>query len=480
MHKSIQQLPSRYEPLINMLGENARTTFVRLENDLGSVARLLHQAKAAHQGKFQFIYSPLKSGAGKTTFVQSLDIFLSDLIEAVHRIPSESGSVLGNILQTLRALPRTVKAHIANLDGHESFIASDEEYRSFLVQLNSLLRNRPDIVVLWPTNDIEFAKRIIMIMSEVGGRSAFGTQPIYNMCGPQRDDFPKILEGILKVANWRIEDAALDWTRVSHITEDASNIGEYLDTIQSAIAQNFDIGIIGFEPPRILFVVSGGKEGIRDVCRSLRRADSYYIDSARLQMYTRRSRIAQWWAERNKDVKTSLPYIVSLFDAQLLSLSPSSVVHSILLAAPSGFPNLAGKVTKNAGNARRIMMSTEFFKFSKGQEVDIKETKPSTKAETLEAYGLIQERSKDRHKIINQAILGLSEEVGCGFNNVLLEQSCGSASRVCTDAIADLNGTKCHIEFFHKSSSESTENPIAIYVLEKLKEYAVSYGVAKP
>jgi hypothetical protein len=197
-------------------------------------------------------------------------------------------------------------------------------------------------------------------------------------------------------------------------------------------------------------------------------------------MYTRRSRIAQWWAERNKDVKTSLPYIVSLFDAQLLSLSPSSVVHSILLAAPSGFPNLAGKVTKNAGNARRIMMSTEFFKFSKGQEVDIKETKPSTKTETLEAYALIQERSKDRHKIINQAILRLSEDVGCGFNNVLLEQSCGSASRVCTDAIADLNGTKCNIEFFHKSSSESTENPIAIYVLEKLKEYAVSYGVAKP
>ena len=463
-----------------LLGDNAQTTFVRIEADLTAIARLLNQAKAANQGKFQFIYSQLKSGTGKTTFVQSLNIFLPDFIESVHRISQQGDNAFGNILHTLQSLKATSKAHVVNLDGHESFIASDSEYRSFLVQLNTLLRNRKDIVILWPTNDLVFAERIVGILREIGGNSPFGQNPVYNMRGPQQADFPKILEGILKVANWRLEDAALNWSQVARITDGVSNIGEYLDTVQTAVTENFRIENIGFEPPRMLFVVSAGAEHIRDICRTLRRADSYYIDSARLQMYTKRSKIARWWDERNKDVKTSLPYIVSLFDAQLLSLSPSSVVHSVIMAELDGFPNVGDLVTKNAGNAGRIISSTEFFKFSKGQDVDVKETKASTKKETLEAYEFIQERSKDRHKALNGSIFKLAQSAGCGFTNVQLEQSYGSIARIGVDATADLNGEKCHLEFFHKSSGEATENKIAIYVLEKLKEYAVGYGLATP
>jgi hypothetical protein len=480
MYASIQQLPSRYEPLVSMLGENAQTTFMRIEADLGAMARLLHQAQAAHQGKFQFIYSPLKAGTGKTTFVQSLKIFLPDMIESVHKIDQQAEDVFRSILQYLKNLKVNARANVVNLDGHESFIASDAEYRSFLVQLNTILRNRRDIIILWPTNDIKFAEKIVGILREVGGNSPFGQNPIYNLQGPQKGDFPKILEGILKVANWRLEDAALNWNQVAQITSGVSNIGEYLDKVQVAVTENFRIENIGFEPPKLFFVVSAGTEHIRDICRTLRRADSYYIDSARLQMYTRKSKIARWWDERNKDQKTSLPYIVSLFDAQLLSLSPSSVVHSVLMADLKDFPGVAERVTKNAGNAGRVISSTEFFKFSKGQEVDVKETKASTKSETLEAYEIIQERSKDRHKALNGSILRLAQQAGCGFTDIALEQSYGKVARVGVDAIANLNGEKCHLEFFHKSAGEAKENKIAIYILEKLREYAVGYGVATP
>lgn len=34
------------------------------------------------------------------------------------------------------------------------------------------------------------------------------------------------------------------------------------------------------------------------------------------------------------------------------------------------------------------------------------------------------------------------------------------------------------LEFHHKADGESTTNKVAIYVLEKLKEYAINYGLA--
>lgn len=480
MIKNIQQLPSRYEPLIRTLGENAKTTFFEAEQDLQTMKTLLAQMRSSNQGKWMFVYHPSESGAGKTTFIHSLPIFLPEQIEGVIRLPTPTEITYDKIPAFLSAIPASKRVKVVNFDQHESLYYSEEQYRSMLVQVNGVLRNRNDLLLLWPVNDRTFAERLVTLQKKIGGMSAFGTHPIYEMSGIAKDHYKQVLERILKVANWTLEDAAIEWSEVDSMCAEAHNIGGFLDLIQAAVAARFDTGNIGFTPPKLVFVLSSGKPEVRDICRNLRRADSYYLEASRLMMYTKRSNHAEWWQERNKVLTTALPYIVALFDAQLLAVSGSTVVHATLNFGIPELVALANGVTKNLGNAKKVMSSTELFKFSNGQEVDSREYGLVVKDETLAAYARIQAQSKLKHKEINTSVMQLLETAGGGFTNVRYERPGGLTNGLQVDVMADHNGITHFLEFHHKADSETDNNAVAIYILGKLREYSVNYRLAKP
>ncbi|NRD51610.1 hypothetical protein [Corallococcus exiguus] len=480
MIKNIQQLPSRYEPLIRTLGDSAQTTFFEQTQDLDVMKRLIAQVRSSNQGKWMFVYHPSESGAGKTTFIHSLSVFLPDQVETVVRLPMPSSMKTAEIPSFLNSLKASNRVTVVNFDQHESLYYSEDEYRSLLVQINSVLRNRNDLLILWPVNDKGFAEKLVGLQRKIGGLSAFGATPIYQMAGLDREKFSSVLERILKVANWTLEDAALDWVELAKITADAENIGGYLDRVQAAVAARFDVGSVGFTPPKVVFVLSSGKREVRDVCRNLRRADSYYLEASRLMMYTKRSGVAEWWQERNKVLTTALPYVVSLFDAQLLAISGSSVVHSVLNFGPPELSVLAESVQKNAGNAKKVISSTELYKFSLGQEVDSREYGLSAQEETLAAYAKLQAQSKTNHRDLNMAVMKQVAAASGGFSDVKYEQQAGVNGGLFVDVVANRAGEAHFIEFHHKADGETDYNPVAIYVLGKLKEYAINYGLAKP
>jgi hypothetical protein len=478
---SIKSLPSRYEPLIGLFGEGAKNTFVNQTEDLREIVRLISQIESAYQGKLQFIYSETKSGAGKTTFIQSLDRFLPNLVESVIRVTNDGGDPLNTILTSIRSNNETKKLKVFNLDGHESFIYTDDQYRNFLVQLNNLLRARQDILVLWPVNDFLFAERIVSILTSVGGNSPFGNNPIYRMRGLLSTQFTSVLEGILKIANWRLEDAALSWDEVDNVTKNSTNIGEYLDKVQVAIAQRFDVNEIGFEPPHVIFALSSGKAEVREICRSVRRADSFYLEASRLLMYTTQSNVVEWWHTRNSQPKTSLSYVISLFNAQLVSVSGSAVVHAVHNFGSEELSSLITGVTKNLGNAQTTIKSTELYKYSTGEGADKNTYGKPPKDETVSSYYKIQEKSKQKHKEINIAIMRLIEKAEGGFTNTKYESFEGGLKKgLLVDVVTEINYSPCFIEFHHKSEAETNENKITIYILKKLKEYAINYQISPP
>jgi len=480
MIKNIQQLPSRYEPLVRTLGDTAKATFFEQPDDLDVLKTLIAQARSSNQGKWMFVYHPSESGAGKTTFIHSLAVFLSDQVEGVVRLPPPTDLPTNDIPTYLNTLPPTKRLTVVNFDQRESLHYSETEYRSLLVQINSLLRNRNDLLILWPVNDRPFAENLVALQKKIGGASAFGAQAIYEMKGLQPDKYATVLDRILKVANWSLEDAALDWSELEQITSGADNIGSYLDRVQAAVAERFDIGKIGFTPPKVVFVLSSGKREVRDVCRNLRRADSYYVEASRLMMYTKRSNVAEWWQERNKVLTTGLSYIIALFNAQLLAISGSSVVHATMNFGPGDLATVAQSVDRNVGNAKKIITSTELFKFSHGQDVDAREYGLTAKDETLAAYEKLQTLSKTRHKDINASVMRLVEAGGGGFANVRYEQTAGVTKGLLVDVVVDRNGDQYFLEFHHKANSETENNAVAIYILGKLKEYAINYRLAKP
>ena len=478
MIKDISQLPTRYEPLVSTFGERAKTTFVAPEKDIAILKTLIARMESSRQSKIMFLLAP--TGSGKTTFIHSLEIFLTDKVTNVDRLPPGHSLSVLEISAYLAALPIKKGITIINFDGREAPAFDEAEYRTFLVQLNAILRMRNDLLILWPVNQREFAEKMVALQEEIGGRSAFGANSIYEMKGLSKPQFKVVLEKILQLANWHLDDAAVSWSEVEKQEQATNSIGSYLDGVQELISERFDTGKIGIIPPEVVFVLSSGLPTIRDVCRNLRRADSYYVEASRLLMYTKRSNVVEWWQERNKELTTALPYIVALLNAQLISVSGSTVVHSVMQYGPTDLSDLLKNAQKNMGNAKKVASSSELYKYSLGQEVDNREYGLTVKGETKDFYAILQSHSKTHHKEINQSVVKLINSTGGKLINPSYEVVVGLDRGLMVDVQCDRVGERVNLEFHHKAESEATNNKVAIYILEKLKEYAINYGLAKP
>jgi energy-coupling factor transporter ATP-binding protein EcfA2 len=470
----ITKLPSRYEPLVETFGEKSKSTFVPVQNDLNVIKKLIARSESASQGKIMFISG--ESGIGKSTFIHSLEVFLSDKVSKVERIPPPHELEVEKVPEYISNVIRQEKITIINFDGREAPFFHEEQYRNFIIQLNNVLRSRKDIIVLQPVTDEKFAQKICKLFEGIGGNSAFGAEQIHKLNGLPKDQFEITLGKILQIANWKLEDAAIETDEISKIQNGSSRIGEFLDKVGNLIADRFDTDSLGITFPKIVIAISSDNPEVRAICRNLRRADSFYIESARLLMVTKKSNVAEWWSQRSKDIKASLPHIIALFDAQLVSVSASSVVHSVVCYGSNELSSLIQPFRKNKGNAKKIIKSSELYKFVTGTELDVIQTTGGVSDETTNAYKKIQEKSKTHHKAINKAIVEMVIDAGGDINNPLYENSIIEGSQ--TDVVFEYDARSISLELHHIISKECVENKIAIYILEKLKEYTINIGLA--
>jgi hypothetical protein len=321
-------------------------------------------------------------------------------------------------------------------------------------------------------------------LQKVGGNSAFGPVPIHKMKGLPSAKYNLVLEKILQIANWRLDDAAISSTELETIIESTPRIGSFLDELQHLITKRFDIAPMGVEFPTLVLALTSDKEELRDVCRQLRRADSFYIEASRLLMFAKRSNVAEWWSARSTDLQAALPHVIALFNAQLVSCSASAVVHSILQEGTEDLKKLVQDVQANSGNAITVMQSSELVRFLRGEAVDNREYGSSVKKETLESYARIQKQSDTQHLAINRAIItqaikAIRAEGGSGeLEKFEFEKQLrpGLQSDVVYSSLTGIVA----IEFHHKAANETVNSKVAVYILTKLKEYAINYGIAKP
>lgn len=471
----ITALPTRYEPLVSTFGERAKMTFVQPEEDLEAIKRFFASAESSSQGKILFLTA--QSGSGKSTFIHSLEMFLSDRVAQVVRLPPPHELAVADIPSFLARLPVQTKFTVVNFDGREAPYFNEPEYQTFLGALNGLLRTRRDLLVIWPVTDTAFSSRLVNLLERVGGRSAFGLTPQHSLSGISRARFKLVLEKILQVANWRLEDAAISENEVDDLVSKSNSIGVFLDNLQALITSRFNVGDMGIEFPTLVIAISSGEPKLREISRSIRRADSYYIEASRLLMYTKQSNVAEWWATRSTDLKSALPHVIALFNAQLVSISAATVVHAVLQHGEADLKALVEGVRADRGNAKRVMESSELYKYLTGDALDNREYGSNVKDETFVSFGRIQVKSETRHRALNEALLLLAEESGAQLPARQLETTLIKGLQ--TDAVYRPAGRPAvALEFHHKATSESTNNKLAIYVLEKLKEYAINFGLA--
>lgn len=130
----ITALPTRYEPLVRVLGDQkAKTTFIPCQDDLERAKRLIASSESAGQGKFCFLEAP--SGFGKSTFVHSLETFMSDRVAQVIRLPPPYELKLGEIPGYIARLKASKKFTVVNFDNREAHSSTHQSIRHFWASL---------------------------------------------------------------------------------------------------------------------------------------------------------------------------------------------------------------------------------------------------------------------------------------------------------------------------------------------------------
>ena len=269
----IVHIPASYEVLRKAVGDDRiGQVLIECADDLTAVKRYLAEVRTARQGKILFLKG--EPGQGKTTFVESTGVFLADAVGAVQTAPPEYELKLPDLPTWLsRELPRlrrTTRGRVivVNLDGREIPVVDETLTQASMANLNALLRSTPDLLLVWPVNQREFATQAIERLKTAGGESALASSPIHDFAGLPRASYYDALRLLLDATDTRLEDAAISEAEARGLVDSAQRIGEYLRLVQQLVVSRYDLGEIGAKLPRMTVVITSNDDTY-NACRLL-------------------------------------------------------------------------------------------------------------------------------------------------------------------------------------------------------------------
>ncbi|MGA7323304.1 MAG: hypothetical protein WBX25_02185 [Rhodomicrobium sp.] len=472
------KIPNRFESLLSLFGE-VRPLILPVEQDIKAFIRLRDRADHQNGGLLCFLLG--STGVGKTTSTYSVVSNMPDLFAKVVPIPDDVDirDVVSWIKKNI-LISEESKTTLLLFDGRE---ASDDDVgiKQFLSSLNQYLRKRPNILFCWPTTDAEWHKKIRDTAFKIGGNNLCPPDSDYEIQGLQRQEWPKALERLLLQFGKTIEDVGLSQSYVQDLAQAEPTIGEYLSNINSTIADRISKKRQAKSLPNILFVITSSADVTGEANR-IRRAGKQVLAAEPLLGYSPRSEAGKWWTDRNKHPEYHLGYMISLFNANLVTCTASSVVYSCLHGPRNDLYQAAvdAGAIPNLGSASQAVKATELYKFLSG--TNVKEFTTGTRGRpndsTVDAYAAIQNLSAKRHKAINEAICQLvSRYLDEAIPHEFEKFEVSMDRDLIVDAILKVRSELYHVEFHHLSEAQCRASKISSYVMDKLRSYAIYYNI---
>lgn len=475
-------VPARFESLRDTVGAN-RVSQVLLEpsRDLPVLRKAIAEVRAARQGKLLFLQGA--PGSGKTSLAESLGIYLNSAVGTVLTSPLDYHTPLASLPAWISQQKQKVgnlqdKVLIVNLDGREIENPDKTATMAAMTNLNALLRTTPDLLLLWPIINRNFADEAISQLTQAGGHTGISSQRIHEVIGIGPERYLDVLQLILRTVGVTLADAAISAQEAEHCVAGRANLGEYLEAIQSLVVSRYDLGEIGAQLPRISFVATSDAD-LNPICRLLRRGSGYLIDPDRLLQYSR-SNIAEDWKKRgSRNARHALPFIASLFEAKLLSASSSAVVNA---CASFGDPELRAIVRSHypspvSSNAWNSILNSSLVRSLNTQE-DVGKGVSQASDAIQKAYLALQAQSKTKHRLLNEAIVTVLKAnittlpAGIEFEFRPLSDN---DKELRVDVWCPYPDRPATLEFTHRSNA--TEAVVSTYVLTKIQDYARDYGL---
>ncbi|MGW7551116.1 hypothetical protein [Streptomyces sp. WAC 06725] len=472
------KIPTRFEHILGDDRLSSTPLIVRVPHDMKQFDILRRTTEIQGGGILSFLSGA--SGCGKTTSVWSASINLSDRFEPVLSVPATVPlREISNWLQS-NVPDKTNRSLLILMDGRE---ASDDTVglRQFMAELNQFLRGRPDVIVCWPTTNEGWKQELISIARMVGGKSLTPASADVTISGPPKAAWNDVLERLFIQLDQRLEDLGMSTESITQAIDDNEAVGDFLGAVRDEIASRVDMVQLAQDLPEILFVVTSTSAVVGEANR-LRRAGTMVLKAEELVGYSPRSESGKWWQKRNESPQHHLAYVISLFRAKLVTMTPSSVVYSIAEYGPEDMRSALREkgISKSPANADTTFQSTDFCKFINGSGVNelTSTIKGKTSDSVLNAYAHIQQFSARRHKVINQAICALAEKNVPTFtaSSGIFEVDLGEQDTY-ADAVISLEDRELHLEFHHLSDAHCKAASIAAYIMKKLRVYANHYNI---
>ncbi|WP_406113806.1 hypothetical protein [Kitasatospora purpeofusca] len=472
------KIPTRFEHILNSRTLSSAPLIIKVPDDMKKFEILRRTAEIQSGGVLAFLSGA--SGCGKTTSVWSASINMSNRFERVFPVPATVP--LREVSRWLETnIPAaTEKSLLVLMDGRE---ASDDTVglRQFMASLNQFLRGRSDVIVCWPTTNDEWKGELIGIARSVGGDSLTPQSASVSISGPPKELWNDVLERLFIQLDQRLEDLGMGKGVIDSAASSSNSVGDFLAAIRDGIAKRFDHVQVMHDLPEILFVVTSTSPVIGEANR-LRRAGTMILKAEELVGYSPRSEAGKWWQARNSDPSHHLAYVISLFRAKLVTMTPSPVVHSIMEFGPTDMKDSLKEkgVARSSTNADTTFQSTDFYKFITGAGMNelTSTTKGRTSDSILRAFEVVQGASARRHKSINQAICALAERNAPDFKASLgaFEVDLGEQD-IYADAIISIGLDDIHLEFHHLSDAHCKAASMAAYIMKKLRVYSNHYNI---
>lgn len=465
-------IPNRFESLQAAFGGEIKPLIVSNEDDLQAFIRMREQARVQNGGLLTFLLGT--SGVGKTTSVHSASINLPDVFAPVLTVLPEiayreAAAWIDNNLP-----PSSSKATLVLFDGRE---VSDDEVglRQFLSSLNQILRRRPDVVFCWPTTDSSWHEKIRDIARTIGGQNFAPAEGDHNIQGPPPGEWPNVLERLLIQFGKTYDDIGVASDLVGEVCAQSSTVGDFLTKIGSIIADRISKVRATRRLPKLLFVVTSSGD-VSGEANRIRRAGNQILAPEPLLGHSPRSEVGKWWAERNKNPNHHLGYIISLFEARLVTMTASAVVYACLHHGEEDLRTVAQSfgTRPDKGNAGRTMKVTDLYRLLAKEPIPefTSSRKSSAQEPTVQAYSAIQGLSAKRHKSINQALCALAKENLASVDFAPSDFEKSYSGELVTDAVITSSGEEIHLEFHHLSEVHCRAASMASYIMEKLRSYA--------
>lgn len=454
---------------------------IPVNEDLARFRRASAFNKAQDAGSMAVICSP--PGQGKTTSVYAAASLIHTHFNPVLSVPPLASLPLRDIPKWLQDnLPvQSAKATLVLIDGREK--TDDEQgLNDVMSSVNNAVRGRPDLQFVWPTTDTNWRDRLVAAARKFGGQSFCPDQSVFAVKGPAKSQWLEAVELVMDQIGSNWDEFGINRQSAEVLLEQYSTLGDFLTAINSIRVDQEAIIESAAGLPEVVFVVSSHSKVVGDVAR-LRNPNTYKLRTDEIIHSARSSAAGKFWISRGAKQQGNLAWVSSLFQAKLVSLTPSTVAHAVGAFAPEG-SRLKTAIAPTGFRAQRstgniAYRTTDLGRFLRGESVPevLSKNKGKTSATAVAAYDAIQALSAKQHRYINEATLALAADSDGVFDYSQVQFEVPLGGDAVSDAIVPALGRRLHLEFHHLSGKHCSPNKISSYIMSKLAVYAIQYNL---